>query len=271
MTRSILYCLLFILFISTEAHAFGRNGHRIVGLLAEKHLSAKAKKRVVELLEYETLAQVSTWPDEIRSDPTWKYADPWHYVSVPDGETYLTSEKNPQGDIIKALIKFENDLRDPKTKREDKITALKFLVHFVADLHMPLHVGLKGDKGGNDVKVQWFGEPSNLHKVIDTNMIQFQELSYTEYTDFLNHFSPAESKEWMDGTFLDWAAESQQQRNEIYKRDDDKLWYEYEYRVKPLVETRLRQAGLRLAHILNNVFEGKALNKAEAEMRAKVK
>src|SRR5262249_55227061 len=101
-----------LLLTSSSASPWGAIGHRIVGRIAEQHLSAEARQQLQALLGPESLAQVSTWPDEIRADPAWNHAAPWHYVNIADNETYETAPKNPGGDVVAALQRFTTVLRD---------------------------------------------------------------------------------------------------------------------------------------------------------------
>jgi hypothetical protein len=185
-----------LLLTSSSASPWGAIGHRIVGRIAEQHLSSEARQHIQALLGPESLAQVSTWPDEIRSDPAWNHADPWHYVSIADDETYETAPKNPAGDVVEALQRLTGVLRDPQAPPQDKVTALKFLVHLVGDIHQPLHVGRREDQGGNTIQVQWFGAPSTLHTVWDAQLIEAEKLSFSEFAAFLAPPTATEVATW---------------------------------------------------------------------------
>lgn len=250
---------LLVLFTTAPAQAWGRNGHRIVGQIAENHLSRSAARKIAQLIGPETLAEAGTWADEIRSDPAWKHADPWHYVNVDDGATYATTPPNPAGDILEALPRFEKVLRDPDAGRQAKIEALRFLVHFLGDLHQPLHVGRASDRGGNEIEVRWFGAPSNLHRVWDTELIESEQLSFTEWVRFLDRAPPEQTRAWRAGGYLDWAAESMAVRAQVYDYESvdgkpPELGYRYAWRNLPLLEQRLLQAGIRLARVLEEIF-----------------
>ena len=235
--------------------AWGPTGHRVVGRIAEHHVSPETAQAITCLIGPETLAQVATWPDDIRSDPAWKRADPWHYVSIEDGQTYETSTKAAGGDVIEAIGRFTATLRDPAASRDAKAEALRFLVHLVGDIHQPLHVGRAADAGGNLVKLTWFGAPSNLHSVWDSEMIDHQKLSFSELAEFLDHPTRQQVRDWQQGGALDWAAESQALRPQVYAiPDDSKLSWDYEWKTLPIVKQRLLQAGVRLAGLLDEIF-----------------
>ena len=251
--------LLLSLSLSPSAFAFGQLGHRIVGDLAQQHLSDNAKQQIDQLTNGESLAQMSTWADEIRSDKNWDHAAPWHYVSIADDETWTSVKRNPDGDIIEGLQRFENVLKNHQASQQDKWQALAFYVHFVGDIHQPLHVGHHHDKGGNTVKLKWFGQDSNLHTVWDSKIIEQQQLSYTEYSHFLNRISHVERQQWSGQSYYDWAQESKSLRKKAYVLEqnyqgEDDLRYNYVFINKPIVEKRLQQAGIRLAEKLNAIF-----------------
>ncbi|HEU0122924.1 MAG TPA: S1/P1 nuclease [Bryobacteraceae bacterium] len=244
-------------FLPLLTFAWGKTGHRVVGQIAENHLSPKAAQAVRNLLGPDSLAEVANWADEIRSDPAWKSADPWHYVNIPDGQQYETMDKNPAGDIYTALKRFEATLRSADAPKEQRIQALKFLVHMIGDLHQPLHAGKREDLGGNRVSVHWFRsvEATNLHSVWDDLLIEQEKLSFTEWTRFLDHPTDAEIKEWQSTGYSEWMSESQKLRERCYDfKPELPLSYDYVYKSMPIVKQRLLQAGVRLAGTLNAIF-----------------
>lgn len=247
--------LLVLLSAGAPASAWGPNGHRVVGRIAENHLSEEARAGVRELLGDESLARAATWADEIRSEPGWDHAAAWHFISIDDGETLEATERSPHGDVLSAMERFEGELRDPEAPREAKAEALRFLVHLVGDVHQPLHVGRRRDAGGNDVLVLWFGEPTNLHTLWDTELVEFQRLSYSELAEFIDHPSAEEVATWQATGYRDWIAESLALRPQVYDLGDRKLGYGYAHDAVPIVEHRLLQAGVRLAGLLNDVFK----------------
>ena len=249
-------CVVLALLLSAPSSLFawGSNGHRIVGRIAMNHLTDEAARAVECLLGPEGLDQASTWPDEIRSDPNWKKADPWHFLSIDDAETLETTARDPAGDVLEAIQRFTAVLRDPQATRESKQEALSFLVHIVGDIHQPLHVGRRADHGGNSVKVIWFKEESNLHTVWDSGMIDNERLSFSEFAAFIDHPTLQELQTWQNSAPADWANESKALRDRVYQIGDGKLSYEYVYRNIPLVKRRLLQGGVRLAGLLNSIF-----------------
>jgi hypothetical protein len=255
MKRACRFLILLSLAVPSTALAWGPNGHRIVGRIAMNHLTDEAARAVECLIGPESLAQVSTWPDEIRSDPNWAKAAPWHFISIDDNETLETTARDPKGDVVEAIQRLEGVLRNQQASRQDRQEALKFLVHFVGDIHNPLHVGRRADRGGNEIKVTLFGEPTNLHSVWDTGLIESEKLSYSEFVEFIDHPTQQELQTWQATPLTEWVKESKALRTKVYTLPaDNKLSFEYSYVNLPTVKQRLLQAGVRLAAMLNSVF-----------------
>lgn len=246
-----------LLLTSTFAHGWGQTGHRVTGALAEQWLSPAARAQVDAILGAETLARASTWPDEMRSSPHpfWQQtANPWHYVTVPPEQRYEDVQAPREGDAYTALRRFEETLRDREASLEVRQLALRFAVHIIGDLHQPLHVGNGRDRGGNQVRVRFFGEDSNLHRVWDSQIIDRQQLSYTEWMRWLSADIDGEQlRAWSSVDPQVWIDESATIRETIYPQGDDLSW-EYGFEQLPVIRARLSQAGVRIAAWLNAVF-----------------
>lgn len=259
MRRSLMVVLSLVL--ASPAHAWGPEGHRITGAIADANLSGLARAQVHLLIGPEDLAQAATWPDEMKSDPDpfWqKQASPWHYVTVK-GDDYVASDAPPEGDAMTALARFTATLRDPSAPIEQRRMALRFIVHIIGDLHQPLHAGAGTDRGGNTVQVTWFGKPTNLHSVWDSALIEQQGLSYSEYAGWLARaITPAQVVAWNQRDPHVWIRESVALRKTIYPTDPALSW-SYAYQHRPEIEDRLKRAGVRIAAYLNAVFEPSAM------------
>lgn len=239
--------------ITTFTFGWGVTGHRVVGLTAEKHMSRKAVARVEKILG-QSIAMAGTWMDDARSDSTYNHMVDWHWVTVPDGQTYEQTEKNPNGDIIETIQRLTTALKSKSLTTQQEQEYIKILIHLVADIHQPLHVGTGQDRGGNDVKVKWFGSNSNLHRVWDSEMIDDTRLSYTELANSLSTPDADDIKTLQRAPVTAWAYESMTYRPNVYAVGDGKLGYVYAYKNFPIVRKRLMQAGVRLAAILNDIY-----------------
>ncbi|MFQ3297620.1 MAG: hypothetical protein ACI921_001613, partial [Polaribacter sp.] len=129
-----------------EVVFWGQNGHRVTGEIAENHLKKRAKKKIDKLLKGQSLAFVSTYADEIKSDSAYRTYYPWHYINMDLDQSYAEASKNPKGDLVTGITKCIEVLKDGESSFEDKSFHLKMLVHFVGDLHQPMHIGQKEDK-----------------------------------------------------------------------------------------------------------------------------
>lgn len=240
------------------ALAWGKTGHRIVATIADGYLSGRAHAGIRLILGEESLAEASTWPDEMRSDPDpwWqKAAGPFHYVTLPDGGAYADAHAPREGDAVTALKEFAAVVRDPSVSLERRRLALRFIVHIVADLHQPLHAGNGRDKGGNAVKVRFMGEETNLHAVWDSGLIDQEQLSFTEYSRWLERrIASDELIGWWQAAPAMWIAESIALHPQVYPVGSE-LSYRYVFDSKPIVERRLQQGGVRLAAYLESLFD----------------
>ena len=244
--------------LASPAFAWGPIGHRVTGAIADRNLSGLAHANVQLLLGKEDLAEAATWPDDMKSDPAdfWqKQASPWHYVTVREGDAYTSADAPPEGDAMSALARFTATLRDPAASMDDKRLALRFVVHIIGDLHQPLHAGGGNDRGGNDMKVSWFGRSTNLHSVWDSAMIEQRTLSYSELADWLARaITPQQIIAWNDRDPNTWIRESIALRKTIYPTDTNLSWdYAYQHRLE--LDDRLKRGGIRIAAYLNWVFE----------------
>lgn len=253
--KKLLCSLLLVCALAGNAFAWGANGHRVVGYVAQQHLTKKAKREIGRILDCNSLAEVSTWMDDIKSDTTFDHTHDWHWVTIPDGKRYEETAKNPNGDLLAKIEEILPLLKDRNLPREKQQHNLKMLVHLIGDLHQPLHVGGGDDQGGNKVKVDWFGKASNLHRIWDSDMIDNANLSFTELAAFLGHPDKTQIKIWQSTSVHDWAYESMTYRPQVYNLPaDKKLGYKYAYENFDTVEKRLLQAGIRLAGLLNKIY-----------------
>jgi hypothetical protein len=254
------FTIALLLFLSLSLSAanpdWGATGHRTIGKIADEYLKGKTKRAIEKLLNGQSLALVSTFGDDIKSDDRYRKFNTWHYVNMPFGVKYEDSEKNTSGDLVVGIQKCKEIILDKNSTKEDKVFYLKMLVHLIGDLHQPMHVGRKEDKGGNDIQVRWFNDGTNLHRVWDSNMINHFNMTYSELADNSNKISKEQIKFIQKGTVADWANETQQHAIEVYAsvKIGEKLDYKYMYEHFGLVRSQLQIGGIRLAKVLNELF-----------------
>lgn len=250
------FSVLFSITSLVASEDWGKTGHRAVGEIADKYLSRKAQKKITKLLNGQSLALVSNYGDDIKSNRDYDSYGPWHYVSFPFGEKYETYPKNEKGDIIQGIEKCVTVLKDDTSSKEEKVFHLKMLVHFIGDLHQPLHIGLADDKGGNDFQVLWFKKGTNLHKVWDSQMLNSYGMSYTELASNTNVLSKEEVANIKSGTVIDWMYDSRTICEDIYENTEigQKLSYRYMYDYMETLRVQLQKGGIRLAGLLNEIY-----------------
>jgi len=255
MKKTLLLLLLFP-FVAFGNAIWGKTGHRVTGQIAEEYLTGKAKRALDNLLDGHSLAFVSTFADDIKADRTYSKYSAWHYVNYPLGMSYKDSEKSEYGNIVMAIEECINKVKDDYNTKEDRVFHLKMLIHFVGDLHQPMHASRAEDKGGNNIQVQWFGEGSNLHRVWDKNLIESYGMTYSELAAELIDVDRKERKAIQEGTIYDWVDESHKICAKLYDSVEigEKLGYRYSYDYNELLFKQLQKGGLRLAKVLNDVF-----------------
>ncbi len=254
-----LIALLFIftsVLVFSNEYSWGLTGHRVTGKIAKKYLKKKARRKINKLLQGESLAFVSTYADEIKSDRKYNKYYTWHYVNMPLDGDYESAEKNPGGDLVTGINHCIKVLKDKKSGTEDKRFFLKMLVHLMGDLHQPLHIGRKEDKGGNVIQVQWHGRKSNLHRVWDEDIINKCEMSYVELANNAKDLTKKQIKAIQKGNVLDWVKESHNLAKRVYVSAEagEKLRYRYSYDFFQVVREQLQKGGIRLGKILNEIF-----------------
>ncbi|MEO5946131.1 MAG: S1/P1 nuclease [Chitinophagaceae bacterium] len=255
--------LFFLVALPIISFSWGVTGHRVVGEIAQRHLTKKAKKELRNLIGMESLSLWANWADFIKSDTThtWDHVSKWHYVNLPGDLSktdFLAALQNLKGENLYTQIKtLAAELKDKSMSIEKRQIALRFLIHFVGDLHQPLHVGREENLGGNRIKVSWFDKQTNLHSVWDSDIVEFQQYSYTEYACNLDIANEEEVKSWQESSLEEWFYESYVLANKVYAAvpADGKLGYKYNYIFKSDLDLQLLKGGLRLAKILNEALK----------------
>jgi hypothetical protein len=250
-----------LLALPAPALAWGAEGHEIVAAIAVRELTPAARAQAARLLGGEAMLVLeSNWADEIRDQR--RDTGRWHFVDIPlAAPGYDPRRDCPDRACVVAQI--ENDARvlgDRQLSDSRRAEALRFLIHFVADVHQPLHAEDNGDRGGNQIRVEIGRERSNLHHVWDQDMVEALGPSAGAVAgDIARTISPAERKAWAAGTPAVWANESHAiARDQIYPalmdRRSLRLPRDYAWRQAPLTRMLLAKAGVRLAWLLNTVL-----------------
>jgi len=252
--------LVLVCYLPFSSMAWGVEGHRIVGQIAESHLTKKARREVFKILGTESIAMVSNWADFVKSDATYNYMYNWHFINFKEGltedaiEAYLATDTAT--DAYTKINFLTAGLKDKSATPDNKVFYLKVLIHLVGDIHQPMHTGRPDDLGGNKVKVFWFNESKNLHQVWDDQLILFQQLSYTEYATAINHITKEDKKILQQQPVSKWVYQSYQLAERIYTetKPDQKLDYKYNFNFVAPLNQQLLRGGVHLAGLLNEIF-----------------
>jgi hypothetical protein len=258
------------LLIPSTLVGWGSEGHEIVASLAQTRLTANAKKGIRSLIGDASLAPIANWADEVRPERDETYN--WHFVDIPESASGFSDERDcflPQSKhkgsatdhhncVVDRIEMFEHVLSGSSASRDDRIEALKFLVHFVGDVHQPFHA-IGEAAGGNGIAVREFGttqcgrHPCNLHGAWDSGLIQHTGMGRDEY---VAHLEKLISDEHLtaSGNLEDWANESHGYAQSAWLDDGAQIDENYYRKEIKVIDQRLALAGLRLAAVLNEAF-----------------
>jgi len=252
---------------SLPALSWGQEGHRIIAQIAYDHLTKKARKNVDRIMGDHGMIYWANWPDEIKSDTIYKQSikDGWHYQDFAGGLSdsivadALIHYPKEGGNLYRALDSLVRRAQNTNLYT-DKVQAehvLRFIMHLSGDRYCPMHMAHMDDKGGNAVKMKWFGRETNLHSVWDTKLIDSQGYSYTEYAQKLEREYAYKQREIEQATDKDLLLMSYHVTEEIYRYQQtwDGNTYHYIYRWRQPMEYQLYVAGIRLAQVLNKLYK----------------
>jgi hypothetical protein len=261
------FLVLALLLVPVQCWAWGAEGHRVIAAIAADELTPAARTQVEQLLGMDAsvgMMEASTWADEIRL----KRPDTarWHFADIPVEATNYDARRDCRnGDCVVAQI--EKDARivgDRQLVPPVRAEALRFLIHFVGDLHQPLHAADNGDRGGNQVHVLLRRRRTNIHAVWDVDVVRALGRSPEEISVRLEYeMTPQQQREWSLGTPEGWIMESHRlARMEIYSRITGQggtdgqivLPTDYARQEAPFAAQQLEKASVRLAAVLNAVL-----------------
>lgn len=253
-----LFLSFFLIGLSLSLFAYDTVGHRVVSDIAYQNLSSKARKHVDNVLGKRGIIYESTWADEVRSDKKYAYSYQWHYqnlndsLSTSDLKQMLDNPKSEGNHLFFAIDTLTTRLKNDK----NDTVALKFLIHFLGDLHQPMHLGRLQDLGGNKVDVKWFGKPINLHALWDSYIIEGNKMSYSELSQYLQDKYAPRKSELKNQSILQSVEAGYAIRTQIYGYNySDTNSYHYLYFFSDKQDEILYRGGIQLANILNTIFK----------------
>ena len=244
--------------------AWGPEGHDLVARIAEAQLTPAVRARVEAILgPGVTMASISSWADQVRR--TRQETAPWHYIDIPITRRRLDMAQDcPKGDcVIGKIADFRKALADPATPAATRREDLEFLIHFVGDMHQPLHCSDNHDHGGNEVRVVFQGRPWNLHSVWDGALLSRMGTEEQLFPE-LSKESASHEKKFAKGSVENWAEEAHKAAVKIVygklpraaQGQPAVLDAAYEQAADPLIRLQIERAGARLARVLNEALAG---------------
>jgi hypothetical protein len=239
---------------------WGMEGHRLVIRIADGMLTPAARTEVERTLAPgESLVALASWADEVRASR--KETEPWHFIDIPITSNGLDRKRDcpAAGCVISKIADFRKQWTDPAVRSASRREALLFLAHFVGDLHQPLHCANRDDRGGNDVKVVFFGETTNLHALWDVGLLNHMPQEDQLHSIISSTLTPERIAAWSRGTVEEWANESFHLAQKVVYGDlpvaasgePIRLGEAYQRVAEPVVSDQIAKAGVRLAAILN--------------------
>ncbi|MBA4119273.1 MAG: hypothetical protein C0513_01010 [Isosphaera sp.] len=282
MTRARVWLVLVVGAAVAAMGGWGRRAHSVIADIAWRELTPEVRQRVAAIMGEQTIQETASWADGVRGpNDEFPWTAPLHYANLDAAAAgYDHAAMRPaQGNVVDGVTDFALKLADPSTSDAERRQALMFVVHFVGDLHQPLHAGNAADRGGNDIQIQWLGDRRNLHAIWDSGILDaLGDTPWPSLAEQLHaQITPAERLAWtatepgtraaattqaLHQSVGRWVFESRSLANRYaYSAagfNDGKpfvtgsaLGREYAEHCAPVVDLRMEQAGVRLAHLLN--------------------
>ena len=254
--------------LPAEVFAFGALGHRTAVLLADQKLCPAARTEIADLSDGQPLGDLALWADKIRDDPAWERAVPWHYINFPDLPPGAGVEQAraaidafhhiPEGDVLTAIAHFTAVLADRTRPHAERAEALRFVLHFVVDVHQPVHVSRASDGGGTEVEVRVGDDVRSLHGFWDTSVFNRRGVAPQQFAAELQAAFDAVPDARAHDPPAQWAAESLALRPTVYSfapaQGPAVLDDAYRSMAQRIAEERLVLAAARLAATLNGAL-----------------
>lgn len=248
-----------LLLIAAPCFGWGQKGHDTVAFIAENHLTATAKAAIDSLLNGKSIVYYSNWLDNASHTPEYAYTKTWHYKNIDADQTFRSAPLLPEGDIVRAINEQVKVLADTNMQNDRRALALKMLVHFLGDIHQPMHLGHASDRGGNSWYVKYFNSSANLHGVWDSRLPESaHKWSYTEWQQQIDRATPSETAEILAEAYPEhWAEETYEICKNVYASTpvNTNITYDYIAEWTPVIEKQFLRGGLRLADMLNTLLD----------------
>lgn len=249
----------FILTSVASAYPWGQKGHDTVVFIAENHLTEATKQAVDSLLDGKSMVYFANWLDNASHTPEYAYSKTWHYKNIDADQSFGTAPLLETGDIVRAIDEQIEILQNPLKGKDEKQLSLKMLIHFLGDIHQPMHLGHASDLGGNRHHVKYFGRDTNLHSVWDSSLPESaHKWSYTEWQQQLDRlFEEDQMTLIYNGNSSKWAEETFEICKKVYETTPEGTNISYDYIAEwtPVIEMQFLKGGLRLADLLNVIFD----------------
>ena len=244
--------LIIALSIPNNSFAWGKKGHALVAEVAFNYLDANTKKIVLQYLDGMSIEDAANWMDEIKSDHSYDYLKPLHYINAEKGQNINSNGGN---NIIGKLTETIKELKNYKTLPKDEVkTKICILFHLIGDLHQPLHVGYGEDKGGNTYQLNFYGRGTNLHSFYDSGIIEYKGLTLPQCLK-IKKYSKDEIIQIENINVIEWANQSRSHLGTIYKTYGNKIQESYVDTNFPIIQEQILKAGIRLSSVLTEVFK----------------
>lgn len=269
MNKRIFFIIAIFTLLNKSGLAWGKRGHEIVVQIAKHYLDKSVLNKVQGYLGKMSFEEAAVWMDQIKSNHSYDYMKPWHYINIDRDATYV---KTQEPNIINALTDAITNLDINSYRTKEAISFnLQLIFHLIGDLHQPLHVGYGDDGGGNYVLVKFRKKKTNLHFVWDESIIQYSNITADDCIKLGNILSPKEiksirqiedtlrpnnkSKKSQQINLVAWLNDSRSCLSQVYSFKKGNITDSYIKTNTPLVKKQLLMAGLRLAAVLNKAFK----------------
>ncbi|MCM1377331.1 MAG: S1/P1 nuclease [Clostridium sp.] len=244
---------------SSSAFGWGQKGHDTVVAIAENHFTDATRAAIDSLLDGKSPVYYANWLDNASHTPEYAYSKTWHYKNIDADKTYENAPNIKEGNIVQAIYEQTAVLQNPNASKDEKALALKMIVHFLGDIHQPMHMGHASDLGGNKHYVKYFRSATNLHTVWDSRLPESaHKWSYSEWVNQIDRATPDQALLIVKGGNPDsWGKETYEICKRVYETTpvDTNIEYDYISDWTPTIENQFLKGGLRLADLLNSIFD----------------